>query len=110
MTPAYIISVLAVLFNTVGTVISLIVYQNPIEVLVTILCSVAGVYLVFLCFSIPLTISEWHSLRAGACKKILYAFTFPLFMFTFIPIAFIALFKREVKWTPIAHGEKKVKK
>ena len=34
--------------------------------------------------------------------KIRTMFTFPLFMFTYVPIAVVALFKK-VEWTPIEH-------
>ena len=109
MTPAYIISVSAVIVNAVGSVVTVIIHKNPLEVLFTMSAAVLFAYFVLLCFSIPLTISEWRLLGGGACKKILYAFTVPIFMFTFIPVAFIALFKRRVVWTPIAHGENKKK-
>jgi len=33
---------------------------------------------------------------------VLYTFTFPLFIFTYIPIAIVALF-RKIEWKPIAH-------
>lgn len=35
-------------------------------------------------------------------KKVIYAFTFPLFMFTYIPISFAALFSKG-EWKPIEH-------
>ena len=35
--------------------------------------------------------------------KILYIFTFPLFIFSFIPAAFVALFKK-VEWKAISHS------
>ena len=37
-----------------------------------------------------------------AVKKVLYDFTFPLFMFTYIPISFAALFSKG-EWKPIEH-------
>jgi len=36
-------------------------------------------------------------------KKILYIFSFPIFIFTYVPISIIALFKK-VEWKPIAHS------
>ena len=33
----------------------------------------------------------------------MYTFTFPLFMFTYIPISFAALFASRVTWKPIVH-------
>ena len=49
------------------------------------------------------TVTEWQQIDAPAAKKLLYVFTFPIFILTYIPISFVALFK-QVKWTPIAHG------
>lgn len=48
------------------------------------------------------TLTEWRKIYSPAWKKTLYTFTFPIFMFTYIPIAIVALFK-EVEWKPITH-------
>ncbi len=46
--------------------------------------------------------TEWNRIRATKAQKIRALFTFPLFLFSFAPIAVYAIFvKRE--WTPIAH-------
>lgn len=45
---------------------------------------------------------EWRRIRASRVQKIGYLFTFPLFMFTYIPIAIVSLF-RKPQWKPIAH-------
>ena len=40
------------------------------------------------------TVTEWNQIRTSSVKKFVYVFTFPLFMFTYIPIslaAFISL-------------------
>lgn len=49
------------------------------------------------------TVSEWRQIRCSAEKKILYSFTFPIFMFTYIPVSFAALFVN-VSWKPIPHN------
>ena len=36
-------------------------------------------------------------------KKILYTFTFPIFIFTYVPISIVALF-RKIEWKPITHS------
>ncbi len=36
-------------------------------------------------------------------EKILFTFTFPLFMFTYVPICIASLFARRVGWKPIRH-------
>ena len=48
------------------------------------------------------TVTEWKRIHTKAVKKVLYAFTFPLFMFTYIPISFAALFSKG-EWKPIEH-------
>ncbi|MCL1809317.1 MAG: glycosyltransferase [Clostridiales bacterium] len=48
------------------------------------------------------TITEWRNIDAPKSKKILYTFTFPVFMLTFIPIAGVALFKK-VEWEHMDH-------
>lgn len=49
------------------------------------------------------TVTEWRHIYAPAWKKVLYNFTFPLFMLTYIPISFAALFTRRVGWKHIEH-------
>lgn len=48
------------------------------------------------------TLTEWRKIHCPGWKKIAYTITFPLFMFTYIPISIVALFK-DVEWKPIAH-------
>ena len=49
------------------------------------------------------TITEWKNIHTTAGRKILYTFTFPLFMLTYIPISMVALFSKQVQWKPIEH-------
>ncbi len=48
------------------------------------------------------TVSEWDSINCSNFKKILYTFTFPIYLATIIPISIVALFKK-VEWKPITH-------
>lgn len=48
------------------------------------------------------TLTEWKKIHCSGWKKIAYTITFPVFMFTYIPISIVALFKK-VEWKPIAH-------
>ena len=58
-----------------------------------------GMYLI----GLLTTLTEWKKIRTSSIYKILYTFTFPLFMATYLPIAVCALFT-EVQWTPIEHS------
>ena len=48
------------------------------------------------------TVTEWKEIMTSPAKKILYMFTFPFFMFTYIPISLVALVKN-TGWQPIEH-------
>ena len=103
LTPAYVLSMTAVAVNTISFIILIALGNNPVQLLVSMGWMLAFAYLGLVMFSFAVTVSEWKHLRARAGKKILYIFTFPLFIFTFIPAAFVALFKK-VEWKEIHHG------
>ena len=60
----------------------------------------------FLFIGLFTTISEYKNIHCSTVKKVMYIFTFPLFMLTYIPIAVTAIFKR-VEWKQIKHCESK---
>ena len=106
MAPAYILSIIAVVANVVGAIVSLALGVSVLSVATSLAIGVLGAYLALFVFGFVLTISEWRQLKTSAFKKLLYMFTFPVYMFTFIPICFVAIFKKSVKWTPIVHENK----
>ena len=72
--------------------------------------AVVGFYLGLFLYGAVTTLTEWKQIHTGAGKKLLYLFTFPIFMFTYVPISLAALV-RKVEWKPIYHtGGKKVAK
>lgn len=102
LTPAYVLSITGVVVNVIAFIILCILGNDPIHLLFSMGWMLAIAYVSLTLFSLAITISEWDKLRATRGKKILYIFTFPLFIFTFIPAAFVALFKK-VEWKPIKH-------
>ena len=64
--------------------------------------TVVNFYLMFFAFGVLTTVTEWDNIHAPKASKLKYMFTFPFFMFTYLPIAIIAMFKK-VEWKPIAH-------
>ena len=61
-----------------------------------------SMYLTLFVIGAITTVTEWRRIHTKAVKKVIYAFTFPLFMFTYIPISFAALFSKG-EWKPIEH-------
>ena len=59
-------------------------------------------YGIMLLYGLLTVLSEWKRIPAKPLKKLMYLPLFPLFMLTYIPISFAALFVR-VQWKPIQH-------
>lgn len=49
------------------------------------------------------TITEWEQIHTQNWKKVIYLFTFPVYIMTYIPISVVALFKK-IQWVPIQHN------
>ena len=60
-------------------------------------------YLTCFAFGTVTAITEWKKIHASTGRKILSLFTFPLFMLTYLPIGFAAVFGK-VEWKPIKHS------
>lgn len=65
--------------------------------------SLGATYVTMFTYGFITTVSEWEQIHTTAAKKILYVFTFPIYIFTYIPIAIVAMFKK-IKWVPIQHN------
>ena len=68
--------------------------------------AVAGAYGTFFLMGLVTVITEWNYINCTTPRKIISLFTFPIYMFTWIPIGIVALFKK-VEWTPIKHSVNK---
>ena len=71
--------------------------------LMTLLKAVLFSYGTLFCMGLLTTVTEWKQIHCKNYKKILYCFTFPLFLATYVPISIVALFKK-VEWKPIQHS------
>ena len=72
------------------------------ETITAIITGIVQFYLVTFIWGLFTIITEWDKIIAPNSKKILYLFTYPFFMFTYLPMAFFALFTK-VTWRPIKH-------
>lgn len=102
---AFFVSMLAILINVIGYTAMLCTGAGIVDILLQLALLIPGAYFALCLFSVPITISEWKRLRASSFKKILYAFTFPIYIFSYIPVAFVALFSKNVEWKPIKHDD-----
>ena len=100
---AYIMTMLSVIINVIADFIIIpLGVESPLRLIFTQTFVAGAVYLMLLVFSLMITVSEWKHIRATSFKKIFYAFTFPIYLFSFVPAAFVAMFKK-VEWKQTAH-------
>jgi hypothetical protein len=75
------------------------------ETLGAILLSVLNSYMVLFVLGLITTVTEWKKINAPKVKKIKYMFSFPVFIFTYLPISIAALLKfKKIEWQPITHS------
>lgn len=103
--PALIVSFICMAVNTLIFVLSVLAGQSDaaLATLSSLGFTAVNFYLTLFVISVITVISEWNKIPAPNGAKVLYTFTFPLFMFTYLPIAITALFKK-IEWQPIKHS------
>lgn len=104
--PAIFFSVIASVVNMVGLGMSVVMGASPSIIFESLFNGLSGMYMMLFTIGAITTVTEWKNIYTTSAKKILYTFTFPLFMMTYIPISVIAIF-RKVEWKPIVHNASK---
>ncbi len=105
--PAMMLTLVGAVLNAVCLAISL--FNLPAMQTVTTVSGIAlfmtffNFYMILLFFAAITTATEWESINTTTAKKIRYIFTFPVFIFTYIPISIAALFGK-IEWKPIEHN------
>ena len=101
--PAVVLTAACILVNSVTAALTLASGGSLVPILVSVGQSILNMYLTLFAVGAVTTATEWKMIAAPTWKKIIYTFTFPLFMFTYIPISFAAIFAH-VEWKPIEHS------
>lgn len=100
--PAFVLSVAGMLVELAMIVVGLAQGGSAMAALLALGRMFGSMYLTLLVLGGITTVTEWRHIHATAEKKLFYLLTFPLFMFTYLPISVAALFAR-VEWKPITH-------
>ena len=103
VSPAFFISSFALLFNVVMLVLIPII--DPTLALAAFRIAIIGVlssYILFFFVGLITALCEWGRIHASSGRKIWSLFTFPLFMMTYVPITFAAIFTK-AEWRHIEH-------
>lgn len=104
--PAFILTVVLLFTSITAIVFGIFGIGDPSPVVESLLGYIGFTYSIMLLMGLVTIISEWNKIHTSAGRKIGFLFMFPLFMYTYIPISVIALFK-PVKWEQIHHTRAK---
>lgn len=105
--PGMLLTLLMILFN--GVILAACLTQ-PAYLATRIIHETVGFmgsavwnfYVGLLFYGLITVLSEWRHIDAAPMQKLGYVLTFPIFMFTYIPISIAALVQK-VEWKPIYH-------
>lgn len=100
--PAYFVTVAGLALN-VFSVTQVALQGDLIPLLLSLGKVIIELYGLAFLVGLAATVTEWRRIRCANWRKVLSVFTFPLFMFTFIPEAIAAFFVRP-QWKPIEHN------
>jgi len=100
--PAVFLSIAGISVNIGALIVARINSIDTSVIISSVFETFLNMYLMLFAIGLITTVSEWKMIHAKNIKKIIYTFTFPLFMMTYIPISLTALFKK-VEWKPIIH-------
>ena len=100
--PAFVLSATAIVCNVTAAILGAVHGEDLTIALWSVGQMLLNMYLTLFVLGAITTVTEWRRIHTKAVKKVIYAFTFPLFMFTYIPISFAALFSKG-EWKPIEH-------
>lgn len=104
--PALVVTICNIAVNGTALLAGLISGISVVPILQALLSYLVGMYCTLFVIGAITTATEWKNIYTTTAKKILYIFTFPIFMLTYIPITVMALFAK-VEWKPIVHSKAK---
>lgn len=101
--PAFVLSLLSAVCHAAAVVVTLIGGGSAWDAVLPLLQTLGSMYLTLFVLGGITTVTQWKHIHTGTGKKLWYTLTFPLFMFTYIPISIAALFT-DCGWKPINHS------
>lgn len=101
--PAFILSAMSVVLNLFIGIMGACTGDDITLAIRSLGEMLGNMYITLFAVGAITTVSEWKHIKTPAVKKIAFLFTFPIFMFTYIPISVRAFFGK-CEWKPIVHS------
>lgn len=101
--PAYALGTVSLVSNFLLGIYAAIFLRDMSIFVMSFGGSMLSAYVLLFVVGLITTITEWNNIYTSTFRKIAFVFTFPLFMFTYYPISFVAIFAKS-EWKPIKHS------
>ncbi len=102
--PAYLLTVVSLILNVVFITKGLLSGGTVLAALASLAGLLGLMYASVFFVGAVATVTEWKYIHTSSARKIVYMFTFPFFMMTYLPISIASLFGK-VEWKPINHSK-----
>ena len=106
LAPSTVLTLVAAAVAGVGIIFNITSFDAAVaiipETIQTAITFILQYYFIFFAFGLVAVITEWDRIISTSAKKILFLFTYPIFMVTYVPMCFLALFSGN-RWVPIKH-------
>ncbi len=100
--PAVFLTLFIAVINTVAITVGIIRGEDWHGLAISLIQWIVGAYVMLFGIGALTLLTENKRIHTGTFKKIKYLFTFPIFLFTYVPISIVAIFKN-VEWEPTRH-------
>ena len=100
--PAFALSVLSFCIDLALIICAAAMGEGLAGVLLPMVSALICSYTLMLILGAVTLVTEWKNIKADTQRKIVYLFSFPVFMMTYAPIAIASLFVK-AEWKPIRH-------
>ncbi len=100
--PAAALTGVSIVVNLSALLVNVLYYHEWGILGASALQTLVNLYLTLFMVGAVTTATEWKNIYCSAVKKVLYTFTFPLFMLSYVPVVIQSLFVTP-EWTHIDH-------
>ena len=100
--PAFALSVLSFCIDLTLIICAAAMGEELAGVLLPMVSALICSYTLMLILGAVTLVTEWKNIKTDTQRKIVYLFSFPVFMMTYAPIAIASLFVK-AEWKPIRH-------
>ncbi len=104
ISPAMFLTFLALVINLAALLLAPFVCPAQfLAVLLSVGMTAAGAYVFFFFVGLVSGITEWKKIGTSGGRKLWSFFTFPAFMYTYLPVVAATVFSPKVEWKQIKH-------